>query len=68
MSKSRRLENGKSDLTEAKASISTVQCSQENNSDNWKVCFSFNNMEKICENIEDICCFCLPYIPSFFFW
>lgn len=34
MSKSRRLENGKSDLTEAKASISTAQCSQENSSDN----------------------------------
>lgn len=31
MSKSRRLENGKSDFTEAKASISTVECSQGNN-------------------------------------
>ena len=31
MSKSRRLENGKSDFIEAKESISTVECSQGNN-------------------------------------
>lgn len=34
MSKSRGGENGKSDFTEAKASIGTVQCCQENNKDN----------------------------------
>lgn len=67
MSKSREWENGKSDFTEAKASKYWHRQMLSRKQDKLIFFNIFGNMEKVCDNIEDIHYFSLPYIASFFF-